>query len=495
MCVPIHEDRVVHDILGTEWADTNRDMNRDVNDEGVANTSKFLETAADLSATAGSDLAEPAYGLMYSSLEGKICLREKDQILPAGLNTDDIECVIRPPSVFGRIVRDWKLQGLCLLMAESWAWEPSKKPTAKELQTSQQVKDFAICVECLRRFLKGSMNDNSTEDCRPLAITPSIAVDEGCVCCGNNIAFSFLSFFPSSPLFAAPPSQRRRGPQVPPTRPEYQRSRMTAVPNGWLHSPTLRSFTPLGTPHYFVLDNTSISELASVPYEKIRSMDGLVESLLAEVQGFELTAKVEGKEWEAEFKKEKVRKQAEKAAKKGQGMDVAATVVGCAEDGSSDTEEEGSDGQAESDVDMQPPPPKRIRLGPGFKVDMVEPFLVVARWSAPTARTPTVRFLTTPDRLRPFPKSGVMGEVGIEFVEVLGVMGTENADGKYDILDGVTGSELSPGIETERHGMGTRSRLFKPGSPSLFKSSAEGGEVWNHSVSGARYYGYYGWWV
>lgn len=43
---------------------------------------QFLETAAGLSATAGSDLAELAYGLMYSSSEGKICLREKDQILP-----------------------------------------------------------------------------------------------------------------------------------------------------------------------------------------------------------------------------------------------------------------------------------------------------------------------------------------------------------------------------------------------------------------------------
>lgn len=155
---------------------------------------------------------------------------------------------------------------------------------------------------------------------------------------------------------------------------------MTIALNSWLHGSTRRSLTPLGTPHYFVLDNTSISELASVPYETIRSMDGLVdalgetmewremygESLLAVVQGFELTAKVEGKEWEAEFKKEKARKKAERAARKGQGIDVAAAVVGCAEDGGSDTEEEGSDGHAESDVDMQPPPPKRIRLGPGF---------------------------------------------------------------------------------------------------------------------------------
>ncbi|EIM78987.1 uncharacterized protein STEHIDRAFT_164125 [Stereum hirsutum FP-91666 SS1] len=165
-------------------------------------------------------------------------------------------------------------------MAESWAWEPSKKPTAKELRTSQQVKDFAICVECLL-----------------------IAVDEGCLCCGNNSALSFLFFSPSSPLLAAPPSPRRRSFRVPPTRPEYQRSHMTAVLNGWLHSPTRRCLTPLGMPHYFG------------------------ESLLAEVQGFELAAKVEGKEWEAEFKKEKARKKAEKAAKKAQRMDVAAAIT------------------------------------------------------------------------------------------------------------------------------------------------------------------------
>lgn len=41
----------------------------------------------------------------------------------------------------------------------------------------------------------------------------------------------------------------------------------------------------------------------------------------------------------------------------------------------------------------------------------------------------------------------------MEFVEVLGVVGIENADGEYDILDGVAGSELSPGIE-RRNGMG-----------------------------------------
>lgn len=49
--------------------------------------------------------------------------------------------------------------------------------------------------------------------------------------------------------------------------------------------------------------------------------------------------------------------------------------------------------------------------------------------------------------------AGVMGVVGIEFVEVLGVTGTKDADGEYDILDGVTGSDPCPGTE-RRDGMG-----------------------------------------
>lgn len=43
---------------------------------------QFLENASSISAQSGAELAELAYSLLYSSSGGRVCLREKDQILP-----------------------------------------------------------------------------------------------------------------------------------------------------------------------------------------------------------------------------------------------------------------------------------------------------------------------------------------------------------------------------------------------------------------------------
>lgn len=91
-----------------------------------------------------------------------------------GLDIPDIEIVIQYglctflvdlQQRFGRNVRLKSLFGLCLLIAEDWAYTPSTDPSFKERRTSQDVKDYVVDPDCERQFF-AHKSDDCSEDGR-----------------------------------------------------------------------------------------------------------------------------------------------------------------------------------------------------------------------------------------------------------------------------------------------------------------------------------------
>jgi hypothetical protein len=66
----------------------------------------------------------------------------------------------------GRNVRKAELHGLCLTLAEDWAYTPSLKPSEKEKRTSQVMKDYVRCETCRRAYMAGYLDDHTPQgDC------------------------------------------------------------------------------------------------------------------------------------------------------------------------------------------------------------------------------------------------------------------------------------------------------------------------------------------
>jgi hypothetical protein len=68
----------------------------------------------------------------------------------------------------GRNSRRAHLHGLCLMLAEDWAYTASLKPSEKEKRTSQVLKDFVRCETCRRAFMVDYLEDTAPEGRFPL---------------------------------------------------------------------------------------------------------------------------------------------------------------------------------------------------------------------------------------------------------------------------------------------------------------------------------------
>lgn len=152
----------------------------------------------------------------------------------------------------GRCAREAYLRGLGLLLAEKWADGKSKKPTAKELRTAKEVKEFAICKKCKRRYLAEHSHDQSP-DGETLWQTYShetdlclsaVSVVDGAHCCDghDDPTFDLASYVPGTFYSPPPPpsatSKSKRKRPVKRYRETWQRDPLTLRIQSWLCSAT-----------------------------------------------------------------------------------------------------------------------------------------------------------------------------------------------------------------------------------------------------------------
>ncbi|KAI0039256.1 hypothetical protein FA95DRAFT_1479310, partial [Auriscalpium vulgare] len=207
----------------------------------------------------------------------------------------------------GRNTRDEMLRGISILMFESWAVTPSKKPTAKELRTSDDIKAYATTKKCRREFLADFADDTAPD---------SLCVVPGLTCCDEVHA---LDVEPEllSPIFDNKPCNKRPLPvKKNKYRLTWQRAPLTRALTAWLCSESRRSKVPQTYSDYFVLSRHDIANLSRVDPSKLATEDALVQELdqtdswrslfakdlLCELKTFEASIRSNKAQWVAEYK-------------------------------------------------------------------------------------------------------------------------------------------------------------------------------------------------
>ncbi|KAI0044357.1 P-loop containing nucleoside triphosphate hydrolase protein [Auriscalpium vulgare] len=258
----------------------------------------------------------------------------------------------------GRNTRDEMLRGISLLMFESWAVTPSKKPTAKELRTSDDIKAYATTKKCRRAFLADFADDTASD---------SLCVVPGLPCCDEIHAFDIKPELPSPILNNKPSNKRSLPAKKNKYRVTWQRAPLTRALTAWLTSESRRSKVPQTYSDYFVLSTHDIANLSRVDPSKLATEDALVleldqtdswrslfaKDLLCELKKFEASIRSNKARWVAEYKAEL---DAKAAARAGGGEGEGGAVSDSCES-SSDEEQE-----LEQELDEQPPL-RRLRLG------------------------------------------------------------------------------------------------------------------------------------
>ncbi|KAI0039962.1 hypothetical protein FA95DRAFT_1585165 [Auriscalpium vulgare] len=207
----------------------------------------------------------------------------------------------------GRNTRDELLRGISILMAEKWAATPSKKPAAKELRTSDDIKAYATTKKCRRAFLADFADDTAPD---------SLSVVPGLPCCDETHAFDIEPEL-LSPLFNNKASNKRSLPaKKNKYRVTWQRAPLTRVLTAWLTSESRRSKVPQTYSDYFVLSKHDIANLSRVNPSKLATEDAIVQELdqtdswrslfakdlLCELKKFEASIRSNKARWMAEYR-------------------------------------------------------------------------------------------------------------------------------------------------------------------------------------------------
>ncbi|KAI0042501.1 P-loop containing nucleoside triphosphate hydrolase protein [Auriscalpium vulgare] len=243
-----------------------------------------------------------------------------------GINIADILIVIQyglPMSLeellqrLGRNVRDFMLLGLSLLMAEDWAAKPSKKPTAKELRTSDDVKKYAATTGCRREYLATYAADDAPD---------ALEVAPGAFCCDYHGYIMQDDFH--IPLFAGESTNTKRPPAVPKKyRDMWQRVPLIKALRRWLASDSRKSKAPVTYPSYFVLSTRNMDDISKMHPSKVTGEDALADALgktaswrarwatdlFQVLQDFECSARLNKVQWMADHRAVLEQKKAAKA--------------------------------------------------------------------------------------------------------------------------------------------------------------------------------------
>jgi hypothetical protein len=296
------------------------------------------------------------------------------------------------------------MQGLCLMLAEKWAFEPSKKPEQKELRTAPTIIQYVQATTCRRQLSAWYMEDDTEhgELMHSLIfarLTPQLALD--CVnglCCDNHDGaepgkrhLDFTEFFPGPmPMLKAKGKTRKASDEPAPpkkrsvrTRPMWQRPHLEASLLTFRKTPEVRQACPRGMPVRFYLPDSHIKAIAATRRVVIRTRKGLLEAIGAAPDGvfdtrfaddmtsvinrFEFDAKLHEKQWRAMHEEKVAASKAANAAKKaakqrrasGKADDLAHDDDN-SEEGTQDEEEEQEEDEDEDDENVDDLGPSHV---------------------------------------------------------------------------------------------------------------------------------------
>jgi hypothetical protein len=267
---------------------------------------------------------------------------------------------------YGRAARDPSMQGLCLMLAEKWAFEPSKKPEQKELRTAPAVIQYVQATTC-RRQLSARYMEDDTEHGELMhslifaRLTPQLALD--CVnglCCDNHDGaepgksrLDFTEFFSGAYAHAESQGKDSEGLGRASTTEEALCS----------NAPDVAASSPRGQSAH--VPQNSRDAIGAAP-------DGVFDTRFADditsvINRFEFDAKLHEKQWRAMHEEKVAAKKAANAAKKaakqrrafGKADDLAHDDDN-SEEGTEDEEEEQEEDEDEDDENVDDLGPSHV---------------------------------------------------------------------------------------------------------------------------------------